>query len=47
MKKFKTLEIQNSTWLSRSGRYAFGFYKQGNGYAVGIFMARIPEKTVV
>ncbi|KAE7998291.1 hypothetical protein FH972_002850 [Carpinus fangiana] len=37
----------NSTWLSRSGLYAFGFYKQGNGYAVGIFMAGIPEKTVV
>jgi hypothetical protein len=37
----------NSMWLSRSGLYAFGFYKQGNGYAVGIFMAGIPEKTVV
>jgi hypothetical protein len=37
----------NSMWLSRSGPYAFGFYKQGNGYAVGIFMAGIPEKTVV
>jgi hypothetical protein len=37
----------NSTWSSRSGLYAFGFYKQGNGYAVGIFMAGIPEKTVV
>ncbi|KAE7998280.1 hypothetical protein FH972_002839 [Carpinus fangiana] len=37
----------NSTWLSRSGLYAFGFYKEGNGYAVGIFMAGIPEKTVV
>jgi hypothetical protein len=37
----------NPTWLSQSGLYAFGFYKQGNGYAVGIFMAGIPEKTVV
>jgi hypothetical protein len=37
----------NSTWLSRSSLYAFGFYKQGNGYAVGIFMAGIPAKTVV
>jgi hypothetical protein len=37
----------NSTWLSSSGLYAFGFYKQGNGYAVGIFVARIPQKTVV
>jgi hypothetical protein len=39
--------ITNSTWLSRSGLYAFGFYKQGDGYAVGIFIAGIPEKTVV
>ncbi|BFG35105.1 hypothetical protein CerSpe_213790 [Prunus speciosa] len=37
----------NSTWLSRSGLYAFGFYRQGNGYAVGIFLAGILEKTVV
>ncbi|XP_016648240.1 PREDICTED: G-type lectin S-receptor-like serine/threonine-protein kinase At4g03230 isoform X2 [Prunus mume] len=37
----------NSTWLSRSGLYAFGFYRQGNGYAVGIFLAGIPQKTVV
>ncbi|XP_059433141.1 G-type lectin S-receptor-like serine/threonine-protein kinase LECRK3 [Corylus avellana] len=36
-----------SMWLSRSGFYAFGFYKQGNGYAVGIFIHGIPEKTVV
>ena len=27
----------NSSWPSPSGRYAFGFYKQGNGYAVGVF----------
>ncbi|KAM4105982.1 hypothetical protein ACJW30_04G029100 [Castanea mollissima] len=37
----------NSSWLSPSGLYAFGFYKQGNGYAVGVFLARIPQKTVV
>ena len=37
----------NSSWLSPSGRYAFGFYKQGSGYAVGIFIERIPQKTVV
>ncbi|KAB1223467.1 G-type lectin S-receptor-like serine/threonine-protein kinase RLK1 [Morella rubra] len=40
--------ITNSKWLSRSGVYAFGFYKQGNDYAVGIFLAGIdPELTVV
>ncbi|KAG2717600.1 hypothetical protein I3760_03G182900 [Carya illinoinensis] len=37
----------NSSWLSRSGLYAFGFYKQGNGYAIGIFIAGIQQKTVV
>ncbi|PRQ49136.1 putative protein kinase RLK-Pelle-SD-2b family [Rosa chinensis] len=37
----------NSSWLSRSGMYAFGFYKQGNGFAVGIVVAAVPQKTVV
>ncbi|KAH7859495.1 hypothetical protein Vadar_001872 [Vaccinium darrowii] len=37
----------SSSWLSPSGLYAFGFYPQGSGYAVGIFAAGIPEKTVV
>uniref|UniRef100_A0A2N9JBM5 Bulb-type lectin domain-containing protein n=1 Tax=Fagus sylvatica TaxID=28930 RepID=A0A2N9JBM5_FAGSY len=37
----------NSSWLSRSGLYAFGFYQQSNGYAVGVFLAGIPGKTVV
>ena len=32
----------NSSWPSNSGLYAFGFYKQGNGYAVGVFLAGIP-----
>ncbi|XP_044461945.1 G-type lectin S-receptor-like serine/threonine-protein kinase LECRK3 [Mangifera indica] len=37
----------NSSWLSGSRLYAFGFYQQGNGYKVGIFLAGIPEKTVI
>ncbi|XP_044480002.1 G-type lectin S-receptor-like serine/threonine-protein kinase LECRK3 [Mangifera indica] len=37
----------NSSWLSSSKLYAFGFYPRGNGYAFGIFLAGIPEKTVV
>ncbi|PRQ49114.1 putative protein kinase RLK-Pelle-SD-2b family [Rosa chinensis] len=37
----------NSSWLSSSGMYAFGFYKQGNGFAMGIVVAGVPEKTVV
>ncbi|KAK8497377.1 hypothetical protein V6N12_018872 [Hibiscus sabdariffa] len=36
-----------SAWLSPSGLYGFGFYSQGNGYAVGVFLAGVPEKTVV
>ncbi|KAI9173453.1 hypothetical protein LWI28_001574 [Acer negundo] len=39
---------KTSSWLSSSGLYAFGFYQRGNGgYAVGIFLAGIPEKTVL
>ncbi|GFY91238.1 hypothetical protein Acr_07g0014340 [Actinidia rufa] len=37
----------NSSWLSPSGLYAFGFYQRDNGYYVGVFLAGIPEKTVV
>lgn len=37
----------NPTWLSPSGLYAFGFYRLGQGYKVGIFLAGIPERTVV
>ncbi|KAI7987779.1 G-type lectin S-receptor-like serine/threonine-protein kinase LECRK3 [Camellia lanceoleosa] len=37
----------NSSWLSRSGLYAFGFYPEGNGYAVGVFLSGIPENTIV
>ncbi|GFY91236.1 receptor-like protein kinase 1 [Actinidia rufa] len=37
----------NSSWWSPSGLYAFGFYQQDNGYYVGVFLAGIPEKTVV
>ncbi|XP_059629461.1 G-type lectin S-receptor-like serine/threonine-protein kinase LECRK3 [Cornus florida] len=36
---------KSSSWLSRSGLYAFGFYKEADGYAVGIFLAGgFPEK---
>ncbi|XVE86581.1 hypothetical protein DITRI_Ditri18aG0045000 [Diplodiscus trichospermus] len=36
-----------SVWLSPSKLYAFGFYKQAKGYAVGIFLAGVPQRTVV
>ncbi|KAJ8630098.1 hypothetical protein MRB53_023421 [Persea americana] len=38
---------EHTSWLSSSGRFAFGFYKQGDGFAVGIWLNQIPEKTVV
>ncbi|KAM5577597.1 hypothetical protein ABKV19_008108 [Rosa sericea] len=37
----------NSSWLSSSGRFAFGFYPQGNGFAVGIRLLNPPNNTVV
>ncbi|XVF14955.1 hypothetical protein REPUB_Repub09cG0105900 [Reevesia pubescens] len=36
-----------SAWLSPSGLYAFGFYQQAKGFAVGIFLDGLPQKTVV
>ncbi|PRQ49145.1 putative protein kinase RLK-Pelle-SD-2b family [Rosa chinensis] len=36
-----------SSWLSSSGRFAFGFYPQGNGFAVGIRLLNPPNNTVV
>ncbi|PON72504.1 S-receptor-like serine/threonine-protein kinase [Parasponia andersonii] len=42
-----SLTPANSYWLSSSGLYAFGLYKQGNGFSVGIFLAGIRQKTVV
>ncbi|KAG6737322.1 hypothetical protein POTOM_058838 [Populus tomentosa] len=35
------------SWLSPSGHFAFGFYSQGNGFAVGIWMMGQPNNTVV
>ncbi|XP_047150562.1 G-type lectin S-receptor-like serine/threonine-protein kinase LECRK3 [Vigna umbellata] len=40
----------NSSWVSPSGHFAFGFYPQGNGFAVGIWLLggdSPPQKTVV
>ncbi|KAJ0764758.1 putative protein kinase RLK-Pelle-SD-2b family [Helianthus annuus] len=36
-----------TSWLSPSRLYAFGFYPQTGGCAVGIYIAGIPERTVV
>ncbi|XP_014506682.1 G-type lectin S-receptor-like serine/threonine-protein kinase LECRK3 [Vigna radiata var. radiata] len=39
----------NSSWVSPSGHFAFGFYPQGNGFAVGIWLlgGSPPQKTIV
>ncbi|OAY36047.1 G-type lectin S-receptor-like serine/threonine-protein kinase LECRK1 [Manihot esculenta] len=37
----------NSSWLSPSGVFAFGFYPQANDYRIGVFLAGIQNKTVV
>ncbi|KAF6147473.1 hypothetical protein GIB67_021299 [Kingdonia uniflora] len=37
-----------SSWLSPSGKFAFGFYPQGeDGFIVAIWFAQVPEKTVI
>ncbi|XP_062011799.1 G-type lectin S-receptor-like serine/threonine-protein kinase LECRK4 [Rosa rugosa] len=40
-------DLSISSWLSSSGRFAFGFYPQGNGFAVGIQLLNPPQNTVV
>ncbi|KAL5560347.1 hypothetical protein UlMin_036562 [Ulmus minor] len=42
-----SLSTNNSYWLSDSGQFAFGFYEQGNGFAVGIWFQNIQQKTVI
>ncbi|KAI3992621.1 hypothetical protein MKX01_007943 [Papaver californicum] len=37
----------NISWLSSSGGFAFGFYPEGDGFAIGIWLTTTPEKTVV
>ncbi|KAG8660588.1 hypothetical protein MANES_02G177400v8, partial [Manihot esculenta] len=36
-----------SYWSSESGHFAFGFYPQGVGFAIGIWLPRIHQKTVI
>ncbi|KAI3823734.1 hypothetical protein L1987_05175 [Smallanthus sonchifolius] len=39
--------LTNPSWLSPSGLFAFGFYQQDDGFAVGIWLTTKPEITVV
>ncbi|KAK3419193.1 G-type lectin S-receptor-like serine/threonine-protein kinase LECRK4 [Eucalyptus grandis] len=36
-----------TSWLSPSGLFAFGFYQEGGKYAVGIWLVGNPNKTVI
>lgn len=36
-----------SSWSSPSGNFEFGFYQQGNGFSVGIWLIGVNKKTVV
>ncbi|KAJ8631707.1 hypothetical protein MRB53_025030 [Persea americana] len=38
---------KNASWLSPSGLFAFGFYNQGSGFAVGVWLETHPNKTIV
>ncbi|KAJ6377942.1 hypothetical protein OIU78_028217 [Salix suchowensis] len=42
---FPTSNLQS--WISPSGHFAFGFYPQGNGFAIGIWLIGQPDNTVV
>ncbi|XP_010931011.2 G-type lectin S-receptor-like serine/threonine-protein kinase LECRK2 [Elaeis guineensis] len=35
------------SWSSPSGRFAFGFYPKGQGFAIGVWLATTPNMTVV
>ncbi|KAJ6737371.1 RUST RESISTANCE KINASE LR10-RELATED [Salix viminalis] len=39
--------LANSSWLSPSGLYAFGFFRQRRGFLSGVFISGISQKTVV
>ena len=39
--------IQPTSWLSPSQKFAFGFYRQGSGFAIGIWLVSGDNTTVV
>ncbi|KAL7249378.1 hypothetical protein ACSBR1_011552 [Camellia fascicularis] len=42
-----SLNSQNNSWLSASGLFAFGFYPEKNGFAVGIWIVGHKNNTTV
>lgn len=37
----------NPCWFSGSGLFAFGFYKKDEGFAIGIWLEKVQQKTVL
>ncbi|XP_034227573.1 G-type lectin S-receptor-like serine/threonine-protein kinase LECRK3 [Prunus dulcis] len=42
-----SLYPNNSQWLSNSGQFAFGFYREGNDLAIGIWFEKIQPQTII
>ncbi|PQQ07589.1 G-type lectin S-receptor-like serine/threonine-protein kinase LECRK1 [Prunus yedoensis var. nudiflora] len=42
-----SLYPNNSHWLSNSGQFAFGFYREGNNLAIGIWFEKIRPQTII
>ncbi|CAB4289306.1 unnamed protein product [Prunus armeniaca] len=42
-----SLYPNNSQWLSNSGQFAFGFYREGNDLAIGIWFEKIQPRTII
>ncbi|KAL3728897.1 hypothetical protein ACJRO7_033477 [Eucalyptus globulus] len=42
-----SLRTNHTSWFSRSGLFAFGFYPQGDKYGIGIWLLGEPTNTVV
>ncbi|KAF7809420.1 G-type lectin S-receptor-like serine/threonine-protein kinase LECRK2 [Senna tora] len=40
-------KANSTSWFSASGLFAFGFYQQGNGFAIGIWLIGKPDNTIV
>ncbi|KAI5312016.1 hypothetical protein L3X38_041189 [Prunus dulcis] len=42
-----SLYPNNSHWLSNSGQFAFGFYRESNNLAIGIWFKKIQPQTII
>ncbi|KAF6163642.1 hypothetical protein GIB67_036102 [Kingdonia uniflora] len=39
--------VQPTSWLSPSRLFAFGFYQEGSGFSVGVWLMGSPENTII